>query len=55
MIKYFKDLLSTLKNIDKNLTKIENHQAELAKCVKQNHLGYGDSKSISIRHWTDRP
>ena len=44
MIKYFKDLLKTLKAI-------ERHLSEIASCVKTNHRSHGDKKSISTKHW----
>lgn len=44
MIKYFKELLKTLKSIDSNLTKISN-------CVQENHHTHGDKASISVKHW----
>jgi hypothetical protein len=46
MIKYFKELLTTLKNIEQSLNKI-------AACVRQSHRSYGDSSSISIKYWND--
>ncbi len=46
MIKYFRDLLLTLKNIEKHLEK-------LAKCVHEKHHSHGDRMSLSIKHWND--
>lgn len=46
MIKYFKDLLKTLKSID-------NHLSKIAACVKCDHHGHGDMVSMSIKHWND--
>jgi hypothetical protein len=47
MIKYFKELLITLKNIEKHLETI-------AACVKTNSGGHGDKKSLSVKHWNDK-
>lgn len=60
MFKYLKDVLSTLKDINNNLTKInistslsqENTKA-LSDCVKVDHHRHGDHKSISTKHWND--
>lgn len=46
MIKYFKDVLATLK-------RIESHLARLANCVVRNRYGHGDRESISTKHWND--
>lgn len=46
MIKYFRELLSTLK-------KIETHLSLISKCVNQSSRSYGDRCSISIKHWND--
>ena len=46
MIKYFKDLLKTLKNIEKHLEKIGG-------CVKNNSRRYGSRKYINTGHWND--
>lgn len=46
MIKYFKDLLATLKQI-------EYHLKLLSLCVKHNTRDYGDRYSISTKHWND--
>jgi len=46
MIKYFKDLLQTLK-------KIEQHLDKISKCVKTDHHGHGDKSSLSTKHWND--
>ena len=58
MIKYFKDLLLTLKSIDNNLNeliKIEKQTnagiLKLSSCVQQDHHRHGDSSSISTKHW----
>ena len=46
MIKYFKELLETLK-------RIEAHLDLLSACVKKSHRDYGDDMSISTKHWND--
>jgi hypothetical protein len=46
MIKYFKDLLETLK-------KIERHLEKLSKCVKERHHRHGDQASVSTKHWNE--
>ena len=58
MIKYFKELLKTLKAINSNLGDIkqmqistDNHLEKLASCVQEKHHGHGDQASISTKHW----
>jgi len=46
MIKYFKELLTTL-------VKIEKHLEKISKCVAEKHHGHGDRFSISTKHWND--
>lgn len=46
ILNYFKELLETLK-------KIEKHLELLSSCVKNSSRGYGDSKCISTKHWND--
>lgn len=46
MIRYFKELLDTLKKIERHLDKI-------AACVKTNAQQHGDRNSLSIKHWND--
>lgn len=46
MLKYFRELLATLK-------RIEQHLELLASCVRKDHHGYGDRASISAKHWND--
>lgn len=46
VIKYFKELLDTLK-------KIEKHLALLSACVKSGHHRHGDHYSLSTKHWND--
>ncbi len=46
MIKYFIELLTTLKNIERHLCK-------LASCVQESRKGFGDRYSISSKHWND--
>ena len=60
MIKYFKDLLLTLKSIDNNLSELKKIEKstntcmiKLSGCVKQNHHRHGDSSSISTKGWND--
>lgn len=53
MIKYFKELLATLKSIDKRLAVIEENSNRLNQCVKDNSRGYGNRSSISTSHWND--
>jgi hypothetical protein len=58
MIKYFKDLLLTLKSIDNNLSELRKTEKstnacmiKLSNCVQENHHRHGDSASISTKHW----
>jgi hypothetical protein len=53
MIKYFKELLLTLKNIERKLNDIDEKLKPLSECVKTNRSDYGDRTSISTRHWND--
>jgi hypothetical protein len=46
MKKYFKELLETLK-------KIEKHLGKLSSCVREQHHNHGDRVSISTKHWND--
>lgn len=46
MIRYFKELLETLK-------KIERHLELLSSCVRKGHHRYGDYTSLSTKHWND--
>ena len=46
MINYFKELLRTLKSIEKHLDRISS-------CVKNSPRDYGDKISISTCHWND--
>jgi len=46
MFNYFKELLATLK-------KIERHLSRLASCVKEDRHGNVDRYSISIKHRND--
>lgn len=47
VIRYFKELLATLKRIEAHLDK-------LAGCVHfRRHGGHGDSASLSTKHWND--
>lgn len=46
MLKYFKELLATLKAI-------EQHLSHLAHCVKVDHHRHGDRYSMSTKHWND--
>jgi len=43
---YFRDLLETLKRIEK-------HLELLASCVRSNDNRHGDRRSISSKHWND--
>ena len=49
MIKYFKELLSTLKSIDAKLGKIAEQNDRIAQCIKQDSHGAG--KHIKTWHW----
>jgi hypothetical protein len=51
MIKYFRDLLATLKSIDENLKKIERNTKMVSDCVRKNHHSHGDQASLSTKHW----
>ena len=53
MIKFFKELLETLKSIDNRLATIEANTKNLSDCVKRNHHGHGDRCSLSTKHWND--
>lgn len=53
MIKYFKELLLTLKNIESKLNSIDEKLKPLSDCVKENHHRHGDRVSISTKHWND--
>lgn len=44
IIKYFRELLATLK-------RIETHLAKIAGCVYEGHHRHGDRCSISTKHW----
>ena len=46
MLKYFRELLTTLKAI-------ERHLSVLASCVQTSHRGDGDRISLSTKHWND--
>jgi len=46
MFNYFKEILATL-------TRIAEHLAKLAACVRESDRGYGDRRSIYIKHWND--
>jgi hypothetical protein len=50
-MKYFKDLLATLKSIDESLKKIEKNSEKVAECVKTSSRGFGDKTSLSTKHW----
>lgn len=51
MIKYFKELLKTLKAIEAHLAKIEENTKRVAKCVEEGHHNYGDRTSLSTKNW----
>ena len=58
MIKYFKELLETLKSIDTHLYELRKTEIltneyiyKLSKCVKERHHPHGDQASISAKHW----
>ena len=53
MIKYFKELLYTLKLIDTKLASIERGIIQLSSCVERNHHSHGDRNSLSTKHWND--
>ena len=60
MIKYFKELLKTLKSIDTHLNELRKTEGStneyiyrLSKCVKEQHHSHGDQVSISTKHWND--
>lgn len=46
MIKYFKELLLTLK-------RIETHLALLSSCVVASSKSHGDRLSVSTKHWNE--
>jgi len=45
LIKYFRDLLLTLKHI-------ENHLKKISDCVHENR-SRGDRSTLSVKHWND--
>ena len=60
MIKYFKELLAVLKNIDTHLNELRKTEIstneylyKISKCVKEDHHSHGDNCSISTKHWND--
>jgi hypothetical protein len=53
MIKYFKELLSTLKSIDAQLKASDKKLELLSSCVKAEHSGDGAKTSISTKLWND--
>lgn len=53
MFKYFKDLLLTLKNIERELNDINEKLKPLSECVKTNPRRHGDRVSLSTKHWND--
>lgn len=54
MIKYFKELLKTLKDILITLRQIESHLEKLSNCVVDRGIGrHGDTWVISTKHWND--
>lgn len=60
MIKYFKELLKTLKSIDTHLNELRKTESstneyihKLSKCVKERHHSHGDQVSISTKHLND--
>jgi len=46
MLKYFRELLLTLKSI-------EQHLGRISSCVKDTTRHHGDKHSISTKHWND--
>ncbi len=46
MLNYFKELLVTLRAIEK-------HLEHIARCVKVDHHRHGDRYSVSTKHWND--
>lgn len=60
MIKYFKELLITLKSIDAHLNELRKTEhssneylQKLSKCVYTEHHRHGDNTSLSTKHWND--
>lgn len=53
MIKYFKELLTTLKDIAETNRKIEKHLSVLQETVKTNSRGHGARKFMATGHWND--
>lgn len=59
-MKYFKELLATLKSIDNHLNhlRMTEHSSNeyllrLSSCVKEGHHRHGDKASLSTKHWND--
>lgn len=53
MIRYFRELLYTLKAALFVLKEIEKHLKLISSCVKTNHHDHGDKASMSTKHWND--
>jgi hypothetical protein len=57
MIKYFKELLNTLKSIDKTNKEIseslQNIDSNLSKCVTKNRHRHGTDSYLVTGHWND--
>lgn len=60
MIKYFKELLCTLKSINTHLNELRKTEQssneylhKLSECVYTKHHSHGDTTSLSTKHWND--
>lgn len=60
MIKYFKELLSTLKSINAHLNELRKTEQSsneylhrLSECVRTSSRSHGDKTSLSTKHWND--
>lgn len=53
MIRYFKELLDTLKSIDKSLKAMEKNTADLSACVTNNRRDHGRRRYLATGHWND--
>lgn len=54
MIKYFKQLLSAIKDIAETNKKIERHLNALQDTVQYNSMGHGSRRYIATGHWNDK-
>jgi len=53
MIKYFKELLATLKGIHYEQQITNENLKRISSCVVRSSRTHGDSHSLSTKHWND--